>query len=227
MNSVSGSHFALRGIHRHFTQGGRELHVLQGADLEIAAGEVVALVGPSGSGKSSLLHIAGLLERPDSGVIELAGHLIQGDDDTQRTALRLKHIGFVYQFHNLLPEFSAAENVAMPARLAGESAKQAHREAETLLQELGLADRATHLPSQLSGGEQQRVAVARALAHRPDLILADEPTGSLDAEAGGKVAALLLDGARAKGIAVLMATHDLDLAGQADRIVYLRDGKIS
>lgn len=221
------SHFALRDIHRSFSQGGRELHVLQGADLEIKAGEVVALVGPSGSGKSSLLHIAGLLEQPDAGTVELAGHLIEGNDDKQRTALRLKHIGFVYQFHNLLPEFSAVENVAMPGRLAGQSAKQAELAAGHLLDELGLAERAGHLPSQLSGGEQQRVAVARALAHQPDLILADEPTGSLDAEAGGKVASLLLDGARAKGIAVLMATHDLDLAGQADRIVYLRDGKIS
>ena len=221
------SHFALRDIFRTFTQAGRDLQVLQGANLEIAAGEVVALVGPSGSGKSSLLHIAGLLEKPDGGSVELAGHVMDGDDDMQRTMLRLKHIGFVYQFHNLLPEFSAAENVAMPGRLAGLSTKQALADARSLLAQLGLENRAGHLPSQLSGGEQQRVAVSRALVHKPDLILADEPTGSLDAEAGGKVADLLLNGAREQGIAVLMATHDLELAGQADRIVYLRDGKIS
>lgn len=221
------SHFALRDIHRSFTQGTRRLDVLRGADLEVSAGEVVALVGPSGSGKSSLLHIAGLLERPDSGLIELAGQSVDSDDDAQRTALRLRHIGFVYQFHNLLPEFSAVENVAMPARLAGQGHKQAAGDAEALLTRLGLADRASHLPSQLSGGEQQRVAVARALAHHPDLILADEPTGSLDADAGSKVADLLLGEARAQGVAVLLATHDLDLAGQADRIVRLRDGKIS
>ena len=221
------SHFVLRNIHRGFSQGTRRLDVLRGADLEVQAGEVVALVGPSGSGKSSLLHIAGLLERPDSGTIELAGQTVDSDNDAQRTAMRLKHIGFVYQFHNLLPEFSAEENVAMPARLAGQGSKQACQEAAALLGRLGLADRATHLPSQLSGGEQQRVAVARALAHQPDLILADEPTGSLDSEAGSKVADLLLGEARAQGVAVLLATHDLELAGQADRIVRLRDGLIS
>ena len=222
MNSA----FALSNIHMHFTQGRRTLNVLQGASLEIAAGEVVALVGPSGSGKSTLLHIAGLLEKPDSGDISLGGETIAFNDDTARTTLRLKHIGFVYQFHNLLPEFTAQENIAMPLRLNGQGRKTAKAQAAELLATLGLAERATHLPSQLSGGEQQRVAIARALAANPTLILADEPTGSLDGQAGDKVADLLFAEARKQGAAVLLATHDMDLAARADRIVRLKDGQI-
>lgn len=220
------SAFALIDIHMRFTQGHRSLHVLDGAALEIAAGEVVALVGPSGSGKSTLLHIAGLLERPESGTIKLADEAVSTDDDKARNALRLKHIGFVYQFHNLLPEFTAQENVAMPLRLNGQGQAAAMAQAAALLERLGLAERATHLPSQLSGGEQQRVAIARALAAQPTLILADEPTGSLDGQAGERVADMLLSEARQQGTAVLLATHDMDLAARADRIVGLKDGQI-
>lgn len=222
MNSA----FALTDIHMRFTQGSRELHVLDGASLEIAAGEVVALVGPSGSGKSTLLHIAGLLEKPDSGTLSLNGETIAQNDDKARTALRRAHIGFVYQFHNLLPEFTAQENIAMPLRLNGQGRQAAEAQAATLLTTLGLAERAAHLPSQLSGGEQQRVAIARALAAQPTLILADEPTGSLDGQAGDKVADLLFAEARKQGAAVLLATHDMELAARADRIVRLKDGQI-
>ena len=219
-------HVAIENIQRVFTQGARDLHVLRGASLALAAGDVVALVGPSGSGKSSLLHIVGLLEKPDGGAISLRGQLIEMDNDRARTAMRLQHIGFVYQAHNLLPEFSAQENIALPARLAGQGRDDAMQQALSSLERLGLADRADHLPSQLSGGEQQRVAIARALANQPSLVLADEPTGSLDGAAGEKVADLLLEEAKTQNAAVLLATHDLDLAARADRIVRLRDGII-
>ena len=219
-------HVAIEGIQRVFTQGARDLHVLRSASLSLAAGEVVALVGPSGSGKSSFLHIVGLLEKPDGGSMALRGQLIDMDNDRARTAMRLQHIGFVYQFYNLLPEFTAQENIALPARLAGQRRDDALRNAMTSLERLGLADRASHLPSQLSGGEQQRVAIARALANQPSLILADEPTGSLDGAAGGRVVDLLLEEARKQKAAVLLATHDMELAAHADRIVRLRDGII-
>ena len=218
--------FELVDIHRCFKQGGALLPVLQGADLTLEPGEVVALLGPSGSGKSSLLHIAGLLEKPDSGQVVIDGAPVSLDDENQRTRLRRQHIGFVYQFHNLLPEFTAAENVAMPARLAGVSRSDALDRASLLLGSLNLQDRLTHLPAQLSGGEQQRVALARALMNRPKVVLADEPTGSLDTKAGGQVAELMLELARAQKAAVLLATHDLNLAEQADRIVRMADGKI-
>lgn len=219
-------HVAIENIQRVFTQGARDLHVLRGASLALAAGEVAALVGPSGSGKSSLLHIVGLLEKPDGGAISLRGQLIEMDNDRARTAMRLQHIGFVYQDHNLLPEFSAQENIALPARLAGQGRDDAMQNALASLERLGLADRADHLPSQLSGGEQQRVAIARALANQPSLVLADEPTGSLDGASGEKVADLLLEEAKTQNAAVLLATHDMDLAARADRIVRLRDGII-
>lgn len=218
--------FELVDIHRCFKQGGALLPVLQGADLTLEPGEVVALLGPSGSGKSSLLHIAGLLEKPDSGQVVIDGAPVSLDDENQRTRLRRQHIGFVYQFHNLLPEFTAAENVAMPARLAGMARSDALDRASLLLGSLNLQDRLTHLPAQLSGGEQQRVALARALMNRPKVVLADEPTGSLDSKAGGQVAELMLELARAQKAAVLLATHDLNLAEQADRIVRMADGKI-
>jgi lipoprotein-releasing system ATP-binding protein len=224
---MSSDNLVIDGIERRFEQGPRALNVLQGASLTLAAGEVVALVGPSGSGKSSLLHIVGLLEKPDGGTISLGGAVIDTENEATRTALRLQHIGFVYQAHNLLPEFTAQENIALPARLAGRARASAMQDALIALERLGLADRATHLPSQLSGGEQQRVAIARALANQPSLVLADEPTGSLDAAAGEKVADLLFAEAREQGTAILLATHDLDLAARADRIVRLHDGKIT
>jgi lipoprotein-releasing system ATP-binding protein len=224
---MSSDNLVIDGIERRFEQGPRALNVLQGASLTLAAGEVVALVGPSGSGKSSLLHIVGLLEKPDGGTISLGGAVIDTENEATRTALRLQHIGFVYQAHNLLPEFTAQENIALPARLAGRAQASAMQDALIALERLGLADRATHLPSQLSGGEQQRVAIARALANQPSLVLADEPTGSLDAAAGEKVADLLFAEAREQGTAILLATHDLDLAARADRIVRLHDGKIT
>ena len=224
---MSSDNLVIDGIERRFEQGPRALNVLQGASLTLAVGEVVALVGPSGSGKSSLLHIVGLLEKPDGGTISLGGAVIDTENEATRTALRLQHIGFVYQAHNLLPEFTAQENIALPARLAGRARASAMQDALIALERLGLADRATHLPSQLSGGEQQRVAIARALANQPSLVLADEPTGSLDAAAGEKVADLLFAEAREQGTAILLATHDLDLAARADRIVRLHDGKIT
>lgn len=219
-------HVVIENIQRVFTQGARELHVLRGASLSLAAGEVVALVGPSGSGKSSLLHIVGLLEKPDAGVISLRGTPVDTDNDSRRTEERLRHIGFVYQFHNLLPEFTAHENIALAGRLAGQGRNESLQSALEAMERLGLADRATHLPSQLSGGEQQRVAIARALANQPSLVLADEPTGSLDGASGEKVADLLLEEAKTQNAAVLLATHDMELAARADRIVRLRDGII-
>ena len=219
-------HVVIENIQRVFTQGARELHVLRGASLSLAAGEVVALVGPSGSGKSSLLHIVGLLEKPDAGVISLRGTPVDTDNDSRRTEERLRHIGFVYQFHNLLPEFTAQENIALAGRLAGQGRNKSLQSALEAMERLGLADRATHLPSQLSGGEQQRVAIARALANQPSLVLADEPTGSLDGASGEKVADLLLEEAKTQNAAVLLATHDMELAARADRIVRLRGGII-
>ena len=219
-------HVVIENIQRVFTQGARELHVLRGASLSLAAGEVVALVGPSGSGKSSLLHIVGLLEKPDAGVISLRGTPVDTDNDSRRTEERLRHIGFVYQFHNLLPEFTAQENIALAGRLAKQGRNKSLQSALEAMERLGLADRATHLPSQLSGGEQQRVAIARALANQPSLVLADEPTGSLDGASGEKVADLLLEEAKTQNAAVLLATHDMELAARADRIVRLRDGTI-
>ena len=219
-------HVVIENIQRVFTQGARELHVLRGASLSLAAGEVVALVGPSGSGKSSLLHIVGLLEKPDAGVISLRGTPVDTDNDSRRTEERLRHIGFVYQFHNLLPEFTAQENIALAGRLAGQGRNKSLQSALEAMERLGLADRATHLPSQLSGGEQQRVAIARALANQPSLVLADEPTGNLDGASGEKVADLLLEEAKTQNAAVLLATHDMELAARADRIVRLRDGII-
>jgi lipoprotein-releasing system ATP-binding protein len=218
--------FELVNIQRCFKQGGALLPVLQGADLSLEPGEVVALLGPSGSGKSSLLHIAGLLEKPDGGQVVIDGTPVSLDDENHRTRLRRQHIGFVYQFHNLLAEFTAVENVAMPARLAGMARSDALDQASFLLGTLNLQDRLTHLPAQLSGGEQQRVALARALMNRPKVVLADEPTGSLDSKAGGQVAELMLELARARQAAVLLATHDLRLAEKADRIVHMVDGKI-
>lgn len=216
----------LSGISRSFVQGEARLDVLRGADLTLEAGARVALLGPSGSGKSCLLHIAGLLERPDAGEVVLAGHAAGDESDAQRTRRRLHHIGFIHQLHNLLPEFTALENVMLPARLAGRGRGEAEAAARALLDDLGLAERATHLPAQLSGGEQQRVAIARALVNRPELLLADEPTGSLDAQTGAAVADVLMDMAAASKAAVLLVTHDMQLAARADRILHLSEGRL-
>ena len=221
---MSGVVLRLQGVGRRFTQGGRTLEVLRDASLSIEGAEMVALLGPSGSGKSTLLHIAGLLERPDAGEVSIAGTACSGLGDRERTALRRRMLGFVYQFHHLLPEFSALENVMLPQMIAGESRRQARRRAETLLERVGLAERRSHRPSQLSGGEQQRVAMARALANRPLILLADEPTGNLDPETAGLVFEELLRLVREDGLCALIATHNADVARRLDRALTLRSG---
>jgi len=217
---------ALRGITRTYRQGDAELRIFAGADLDIWPGQIVALVGPSGSGKSSLLHIAGLLEAPNAGEVWIGGIEAVGLSDTRRTAIRRADLGFVYQFHNLLPEFSAVENVVLPQMIAGVGKREARAFAMDLLTRMGLGDRAEHRPAELSGGEQQRVAIARALANRPHVLLADEPTGNLDPKTSRMVFAELLNICRSQGVAALIATHNLDLAGHMDRVVLLHEGKL-
>ena len=217
---------SLTGIERRFKQGGRELRVLDGASADLYAGEAVALVGPSGSGKSSLLHEAGLLERPDAGQVIVGGRDCALLPDRERTRVRRTEIGFVYQFHHLLPEFSALENVVIPQMIDGVSRKAAGVRGLASLTRLGLAERADHRPGQLSGGEQQRVAIARALANEPALLLADEPTGNLDPATSERVFAELLNLIRNSGLAALIATHNHDIAKRMDRVLTLRDGKL-
>lgn len=216
----------LKNISHIYQQGGRDIQVLDRATLSLAAGETVGLTSPSGAGKSTLLHLAGLLARPQSGEIFLAGTEIGHADDRRRTALRCAHIGFVHQFHNLLSEFTALENVMLAMQIAGQSKKQAQAAAGALLAQLGLEDRAGHLPSELSGGEQQRVAIARALANRPAVILADEPTGSLDPRTGERVFDMLMTAVKEQGVAALIATHNMALAAQMGRIVRLDNGQL-
>ncbi len=215
---------ALGGVVRTFQQGRTTLEVLRGIDLELREGEIVALVGPSGSGKSTLLHIAGLLEKPDAGEVSICGESSRIFDDDARTRMRRHNIGFVYQYHHLLPEFSALENILIPQIIAGLGRVQARARAMELLQWLDLSDRASHRPGRLSGGEQQRVAIARALANAPKLLLADEPTGNLDPGTAGDVFSVLLRLTRGAGLAALVATHNPDLAARMDRIVRLEDG---
>jgi lipoprotein-releasing system ATP-binding protein len=221
------SPLALRGIQRTFMQGDRQLEVLRGVSLDLRAGEIVALVGQSGSGKSTMLHIAGLLERPDAGDVVLDGKGAAALGDHQRTILRRKFLGFVYQYHHLLPEFSALENVMLPQMLNGLSRGEARRRAVDLLAMVQLKDRADHRPGRLSGGEQQRVAVARAVANAPRVLLADEPTGNLDAATADTVFRQLLALVRETGMAALIATHNPDLAARMDRTVHLKDGVLS
>ena len=216
----------LRGLRRVFRTGGTEIVVLNGVDLALQAGEVVALVGPSGAGKSTLLHLAGLLERPDGGSVLIGGQDCGGLSDQKRTSLRRSELGFVYQFHHLLPEFSALENVMLPQMIAGVGRGRARQKAAALLDGVGLAPRAGHRPARLSGGEQQRVAIVRALANDPKILLGDEPTGNLDHGTGDSVLAALLDLVRHTGLAALIATHNLDLARRLDRIVALEDGRL-
>ena len=219
---------ALRGVHRAFPEaaGSRRLEVLRGVNLTIKAGEIVALVGPSGAGKSTLLHIAGLLEKPDSGQVVLDRHDYSQAGEAARTQARRAYLGFVYQFHHLLPEFNALENIVLPQMIAGLSRRQAGARALDLLRMVGLEARANHRPAKLSGGEQQRVAIARAIANVPRLLLADEPTGNLDPGTAGHVFEQLRSIAKAAGLAALVATHNLDLAGQMDRVLTLRDGHL-
>jgi lipoprotein-releasing system ATP-binding protein len=216
----------LRRVVRTFRQGGNTLDVLHGIDLSLKQGEIAALVGPSGAGKSTLLHIAGLLERPDGGEVLLEGRGCGGLGDAERTALRRAHLGFVYQFHHLLPEFSALENVMLPQMIAGKSRSEARRRATELLGMVGLEPRATHRPARLSGGEQQRVAIVRALANAPRVMLGDEPTGNLDQHTAADVTNALLDIVRRTGLAALIATHNLDLARRLDRVLVLEDGLV-
>ena len=217
---------AMRGLERTYRSGDKDLKVLTGADLDLDGGEVVGLIGPSGSGKSSLLHAAGLLEKPTGGSVFILERDCSKLSDRERTRIRLATIGFVYQAHHLLPEFSALDNVALPQMIAGQTRKTAQERAASLLKELGLAERSHHQPAQLSGGEQQRVAIARALANHPKLLLADEPTGNLDPETSASVFQSLYTLARAEGVAVLVATHNFELARHMDRVLGLKDGKL-
>ncbi len=216
----------LRDIHRTFAQGDARLEVLRGASVSVAAGELVALVGPSGSGKSTLLHIAGLLEPADQGEVLIAGEPCGAMSERERTLARRDGLGFVYQFHHLLPEFSAFDNLILPQMMLGRSKGEARREAERLLDSVGLGPRADHRPARLSGGEQQRVALARALANRPKVLLADEPTGNLDPHTAEEVFEMLLALVRGAGLAALVATHNSELAERMDRVLHLDEGRV-
>lgn len=211
-------------VRRTFVQGPREIEVLRGVNLTLRPGETVALVGPSGAGKSTLLQIAGLLERPDSGSVFMDGVDCVQISDRERTRMRRFEIGFVYQSHRLLPEFSALENVVLPQRIAGLSKSEAKERSMALLAMLDLTPRADHRPAELSGGEQQRVAIARAVANGPRLLLADEPTGNLDVNTGERVFSKLISIVHESGLAALIATHNLELAARMDRIVHLENG---
>ncbi|MBX9574376.1 MAG: ABC transporter ATP-binding protein [Caulobacteraceae bacterium] len=217
---------SVRNLTRTYVTGSGGLTVLRGVDLDVLPGEVVGLIGPSGSGKSSLLHAAGLLERPTEGSIAIDGEDVGGLDERARTKLRLFKIGFVYQFHHLLPEFDARDNVALPMRIAGVGEAEARRRAEETLTSLGLGERLTHQPAQMSGGEQQRVAIARALGNAPRLLLADEPTGNLDPTTSQAVFDDLRARVKATGVAALIATHNMELAGHMDRVFALKDGHL-
>ena len=215
----------LAGLTKTYLKGTPgEVQVLRGADLELRSGEAVALVAPSGAGKSTLLHIAGLLDMPDAGSVEIAGQDVTGKGDRTRTAMRRRDVGFVYQFHHLLPEFTALENITLPQLANGVSEKDAQERAMELLDRVGVAPRADHRPAALSGGEQQRVAFCRALANGPRILLADEPTGNLDPETSDQVFSALMDLVRYAGLSALIATHNLDLAGRMDRILRLDAG---
>jgi lipoprotein-releasing system ATP-binding protein len=216
----------LRAVERRYRSGAGELAVLRGADLALHPGEIVALVAPSGAGKSTLLHLAGLLEKPDGGQVLFAGRDAGALGDAERTAIRRDGIGFVYQFHHLLGEFSALENVMLPQMIAGTVRAEAEPRARALLESFGLGTRRHHLPGKLSGGEQQRVAIARAMANAPRVLLADEPTGNLDVATAAVVFEDLLARVREHGLAALIATHNAELAARMDRTVTLREGRV-
>lgn len=227
MNNIeTGPVLKLDGVTRVFGRGHTQLEVLKGASLTVSRGEIIALVGPSGSGKSTLLQVAGLLEHQNAGEVYISGEATSKLGDDRRTELRREHLGFVYQYHHLLPEFSAMENIAIPQIIAGLTKTVAKERAMQLLQTLGLEARATHRPAELSGGEQQRVAIARALANAPDLLLADEPTGNLDPQTADDVFNMLLNLTRQAGLTALIATHNPDLAARMDRTVRVEDGHL-
>jgi lipoprotein-releasing system ATP-binding protein len=216
----------LHAIERRYSQGTATLEILKSAELAIWPGQSVALIAPSGTGKSTLLHIAGLLEHPDAGEVYIDGTPTSSLSDAERTRIRRTEIGFVYQFHHLLPEFSAVENVMLPQMIRGLTKAEAYKRAEELLSYLGLKERLDHRPSQLSGGEQQRVAIARAVANAPRILLADEPTGNLDPKTAEHVFGALSQLVHASGFAAVIATHNLELASRMDRRVTLQDGKV-
>lgn len=217
----------VEGLEKTFRQGGQNLTILQNLSLSLDKGEMVALVGPSGAGKSTLLQMIGLLDSPTAGNISIAGHDVSALKEEERTRMRRDYIGFVYQFHYLLPEFSAMENVVLPQMIAGRKKKEARERAEKLLTALGLQKRMTHRPARLSGGEQQRVAIARALANNPKILLADEPTGNLDLNTSADVFEILIELVRNAGIGALIATHNMDLAMQMDRVLELKNGRLT
>jgi lipoprotein-releasing system ATP-binding protein len=218
---------ALNAVERRYGRSETTVEVLNGASLTLYAGQSVALIAPSGAGKSTLLHLAGLLERPSAGEVTIGGAPTSTMNDDQRTGLRRSQIGFVYQFHHLLPEFSALENLVLPQMIAGLPRPEAAKRARELLAYLGLAKRETHRPAELSGGEQQRVAIARAVANSPRILLADEPTGNLDPKTAGHVFDTLASLVKATGLAALIATHNMELAGRMDRRVTIRDGQVA
>jgi lipoprotein-releasing system ATP-binding protein len=222
--NYGGPVLQLVDLRRSFRQGTREIHVLAGASVDLYPGQAIALVGPSGTGKSTLLHIAGLLETPGSGQVIVSGRDCTRMDDGERTRVRRAEMGFIYQFHQLLPEFSALENVALPQLILGRGRREAEARAAKLLSGLGLQERLDHRPAQLSGGEQQRTAICRALANQPRLILADEPTGNLDPRTSEVVFQELIGLFRSEGVAALIATHNLELARRMDRVVKLESG---
>ncbi len=224
MNNI----LSLQGIQKGYNHGKpNEVQVLRGIDLDVARGEVVALVAPSGAGKSTLLHIAGLLDTPDAGRVEIAGEDLTGHSDRRRTTVRRSDVGFIYQFHHLLPEFSALENIVLPQLANGVSERAAKAHAMELLDRVGVADRADHRPAALSGGEQQRVAFCRSLANKPRLLLADEPTGNLDPETSDRVFDALMELVRSTGLSALIATHNHELAARMDRTVRLDAGLVT
>jgi lipoprotein-releasing system ATP-binding protein len=223
---VSTPVIELKSVERHYVQGPRKLTILNGADFSLGRGEMVALVAPSGTGKSTLLHTAGLLERPDAGDVILSGRACGRLSDDERTAIRRNDIGFVYQFHHLLPEFSALENIMMPQLVRGLGKQEAADRAMQLLDYMKISKRAHHRPTELSGGEQQRVAIARAVANAPLILLADEPTGNLDPTTASYVFEALEALVRQSGLAALIATHNFELAGRMDRRVTLAEGKV-
>jgi lipoprotein-releasing system ATP-binding protein len=218
---------SLRGVERHYKSGDRTLHVLRGIDLDLHAGKMVGLIGPSGSGKSTLLHVAGLLEKPDAGTVTFNGKDALSMSDTARTMARRLQLGFVYQFHHLLPELNAVDNVAAPLMINGMSRSRARKRGQELLSMMGLKDRDHHRPGQLSGGEQQRVAIARSLANKPKVLIADEPTGNLDPNTSRKVFQSLFDIAKQEGVAVLVATHNVELTSFMDETLALQDGQLA